>query len=286
MKLHLLSGFLGSGKTTAIQQLYKELTKKGLKVGVITNDQGIRLVDGDLFDNLNIPNRQVRNGCFCCNYNELDNTLQSLILANHPDIIFAESVGSCTDIVATVMKPLLNFHPEMQITFSTFADIRLLKIMLKGDSSIFDENVSYIYFKQLQEAEIIVVAKIDLISKESLQELKQLMNAQYHNKIILYQNSLDSKSIQQWLHVINNTQVNKLSSLQVDYNVYADGEAKLAWYDQELEINSNDNNTLQSALEIINDIYKKIQLHNYSIGHLKFLLKKRKLVLPECQTKK
>ena len=204
MKIHLLSGFLGSGKTTAIQYACHELIKKQKKAGAITNDQGISLVDGDFFEHLNIPNRQVVNGCFCCNYNKLDQSINSLITTNKPDIIFAESVGSCTDIVATVMKPLFNFYPEVQVTFSTFADVRLLRILLKGNAQIFDESVRYIYFKQLEEAGVIVVSKIDLIDKETLEEIQQIMNEKYGDKILLYQNSLDQMSIQQWLHVLDN----------------------------------------------------------------------------------
>ena len=134
MTIHLLSGFLGSGKTTAIQYACSELIKQQKKVGVITNDQGIRLVDGELFEHLNIPNRQVVNGCFCCNYDDLDESIQSLISTNNPDIIFAESVGSCTDLVATVMKPLLQYHPESKVTISTFADARLLQILLNENA--------------------------------------------------------------------------------------------------------------------------------------------------------
>ena len=102
MKIHLLSGFLGSGKTTAIQQACNSLMQQGIGVGVITNDQGIKLVDEGFFNSLGIPNRQVINGCFCCNYNDLDDSIESLISLNNPEVIFAESVGSCTDIVATV----------------------------------------------------------------------------------------------------------------------------------------------------------------------------------------
>lgn len=109
MQIHLVSGFLGSGKTTAIQTACKILMADNYKVGVITNDQGIKLVDTGYFESNSIPNRQVINGCFCCNYNALNQNIQSLIQTNNPDIIFAESVGSCTDIVATVMKPLLQF---------------------------------------------------------------------------------------------------------------------------------------------------------------------------------
>ena len=272
MKIHLLSGFLGSGKTTAIQYACNELIKQQKKAGVITNDQGISLVDGDFFKHLNIPNRQVVNGCFCCNYDDLDKSIQSLITTNKPDIIFAESVGSCTDIVATVLKPLFNFYPEVQVTFSTFADIRLLRILLKENARVFDESVRYIYFKQLEEAEVIVVSKIDLTDKETLLEIQQIINEKYGDKIILYQNSLDPISIQQWLDVLDNQLIEMPSTLQIDYNVYGDGEAKLAWHDQAIEIYSPDYNADQSAVDLMKIIYQKIHLNKYPVGHLKFLL--------------
>lgn len=278
MKIHLLSGFLGSGKTTAIQHACNELIKKQKKVGVITNDQGISLVDGDFFEHLNIPNRQVVNGCFCCNYNDLDNSIQSLIEANQPDIIFAESVGSCTDIVATVLKPLFHYRPETQVTFSTFADVRLLKILLEENSSAFDESVRYIYFKQLEEAGIIVISKIDLIDNESLQEIKQLVEKKYGDKILLYQNSFDEKNIQQWLHVLENKPFATPSSLSIDYDIYGEGEAKLAWHDQQLEVHSTNYNAIQAATDLMKMISQKIHLNKYPIGHLKFLLNGEKKI--------
>lgn len=271
MKIHLLSGFLGSGKTTAILSACNELMKNQKKVGVITNDQGISLVDGGFFEHLKIPGRQVVNGCFCCNYNDLDNNIQSLAETDKPDVIFAESVGSCTDIVATVMKPLLRFRPEFGISFCTFADVRLLKMLLLGNSS-FDESIRYIYFKQLEEAGIIVISKIDLIDSSSLKEIKQIVNKKYGDKVLLYQNSFDKKDIQHWLHVLENRLFNKLPSLQIDYNIYGNGEAKLAWLDQQLKIQSMSYDAARATNCLIKTISQKIHLSEYPIGHLKFLL--------------
>ena len=278
MTIHLLSGFLGSGKTTAIQYACSELIKQQKKVGVITNDQGIRLVDGDLFEHLNIPNRQVVNGCFCCNYDNLDESIQSLISTNNPDIIFAESVGSCTDIVATVMKPLLQYHPESKVTISTFADARLLQILLNENAHVFDESVRYIYFKQLEEAEIIVVSKIDLIDDKPMSEIKEMMKEKYGNKVLLYQNSFDKKNILQWVNTLKNQILEKPLSLQIDYDLYGEGEAKLAWHDEAIEIYSANNNAEAAATDLMLRIYQKINLNKYPIGHLKFLLNGEKKI--------
>jgi len=64
MKLFLIGGFLGSGKTTAIQQACDVLLKEGSRVGVITNDQGEQLVDTEFIKGFNIPTLEVTEGCF------------------------------------------------------------------------------------------------------------------------------------------------------------------------------------------------------------------------------
>lgn len=273
MKLHLLSGFLGSGKTTAIINACNYLLQKNCRAGVITNDQGTRLVDGDFFKSLKIPGEQVVNSCFCCNYNELDNKIESLIKRYNVDTIFAESAGSCTDLVAAVFNPLLQFRPQLQVTVSTFADAGLVYALLKKNKSLFDEDVKYIYWRQLEEAGIVVISRVDLISKAQLEELKQMMNENYKDKIIHYQNSFDISNIKKWLDLLNNfTPETVLQPLQIDYDIYASGEAKLAWLDQEVEITSIDNNAADITIDLINRIFKKIKENDYSIGHLKFLI--------------
>ena len=273
MKIHLLSGFLGSGKTTAIQQAIHVLIQQGIKTGVITNDQGTQLVDGGLFKKLGFPNREVINGCFCCNYNDLDASIVSLSETDATEVIFAESVGSCTDIVATVLKPMLQFRPGTHVTLSTFADARLLQMILNDGAGSFDDAVRYIYLQQLKEASIIVVNKIDLMDEAALLEIKIMMRKKYNSKILLYQNSLNTDSIQQWLQVLDSCHSSPaLPSLNIDYDVYATGEAKLAWIDQLLEICSPHNNAIELATDLANAIYTAICKQQYPIGHLKFLL--------------
>jgi len=97
VKLHIVSGFLGSGKTTAIIGAARALVDEGLKVGIVTNDQGRYLVDTAFFQRAAFPTVEVTGGCFCCNYQDLESQLQQLQERAQPDVIFAESVGSCAD---------------------------------------------------------------------------------------------------------------------------------------------------------------------------------------------
>ena len=78
MDLHVVGGFLGSGKTTAIIGAAKELIRRGKKVGIITNDQGKYLVDTAFFRAENIPTMEVTGGCFCCNFHEFHDNFHRL----------------------------------------------------------------------------------------------------------------------------------------------------------------------------------------------------------------
>lgn len=107
MQIHLIGGFLGSGKTTAIIQAVRHLMQQGVKVGVVTNDKGKHLVDTAFFRAADIPTAEVAGGCFRCNFEELEKRIEQLQQEARPEVIFAESVGSCADMAATVLEPLL-----------------------------------------------------------------------------------------------------------------------------------------------------------------------------------
>jgi G3E family GTPase len=100
------------------------LLQEGVRVGIVTNDQGKYLVDTAFFRALNLPAVEVTGGCFCCNYDDLDARLTQLEAAHQADVIFAESVGSCADVVATVLKLLLQLSAKpasLSVFFPTVA---------------------------------------------------------------------------------------------------------------------------------------------------------------------
>ncbi len=62
----MIGGFLGAGKTTAVAALAQRLVRDGLRVGLITNDQGSELVDTAMLRARGFATEEIAGGCFCC----------------------------------------------------------------------------------------------------------------------------------------------------------------------------------------------------------------------------
>jgi Ni2+-binding GTPase involved in maturation of urease and hydrogenase len=274
MKIHLIGGFLGSGKTTVITAAAKLLIGEGVRCSIITNDQGRYLVDSKYIQGFGIPGKEVTGGCFCCNYNQLDSFISTLKAQVNPELIFAESVGSCTDLVATVLKPLLKFRKDIdQLSFSTLADAQLLFRYLQNQPMPFDADTSYIWEKQLEESEILVLNKIDLLSLEEFQLFRNLVQNSFSSKVLLFQNSLDNASVKKWIEAIHSAPpLMEHKTIAVDYNKYGKGEANLAWLDQSIEFMSDNNSALRAAGQFIDDLVNSVWSKPLPVGHLKFLL--------------
>jgi len=272
MKLYLVGGFLGSGKTTAIVNASQHLIKKDQHVAVITNDQGDQQVDSAFVKSFGIPAAEVANGCFCCNYDQLDKHIHSFIKNIQPDIIFAESVGSCTDLVATVAKPVVREMPGCSVVISVFADATLFLSLFEGKANFISENVHYIYKKQLEEADVLVINKIDLLYPGEIAEIKKHLQNEFPEKTILYQNTFEENNIEKWMKVLEQFEPLDRASLDIDYDLYADGEAQLAWLDESITIVSSQKNAAMIASEIISKIDLDIKENRLTVGHLKFFI--------------
>jgi Ni2+-binding GTPase involved in maturation of urease and hydrogenase len=264
---------LGSGKTTAIIQAARALMRRGLRVGVVTNDQGKYLVDTAFVRMTDIPAVEVTGGCFCCNYADLDKSLDQLS-AQRPDVIFAESVGSCADLVATVVKPLLQLKAGQAAprSFSVFTDARLLRRRLRGDPMPFSEDVVYIYDQQIEEAGLVVVNKIDLLSAEARAEIAALMAQRWAGKPWLAQSSLSEEGVEPWLARVEGGDVLPQRSLEIDYQRYGRGEAQLAWLDEEVRLEAGAGAAADAVRALIGGTLAALREKGAAVGHLKFLL--------------
>jgi hypothetical protein len=143
----VVGGFLGAGKTTLILAAARLLQQRGLRVAAILNDQGDDLVDTHYAGALGVSCDQVTGGCFCCRFPDLMEAAGRL-LENRPDVIFAEAVGSCTDIVATTLRPLVRGYRDR-------FRIAPLTVVLDPRRTFDDPDLDYLYRNQLAEADLL-----------------------------------------------------------------------------------------------------------------------------------
>ena len=239
-QLILIGGFLGAGKTSAILRIAKHLSGRGKLVGIITNDQSENLVDTRLARGVVPLVREVPGGCFCCRSDVLASILVSLATDNQPDFVIAEPVGSCTDIIATVVKPLMNkFETPFRIArYTVLLDgIRALRGMTRNEKGPqFHEDIEYIHTKQLEEADIIAVNKSELLNSKSKREILDYLAARFPNASLKLVSARSGTGILQLLNDILAEPSPQRDSIQVDYKRYASGEARLGWVNMLLQL--------------------------------------------------
>jgi hypothetical protein len=137
---------------------------------------------------------------------------------------------------------------------------------------LFSDDIIYIFGKQIEESDLLIVNKIDLVPESDLHELKKLIDSKLKNKIIIVQNSLNPQNIDNWLNSLENLPPRKRDSLEIDYQSYGKGEADLAWLDEEINFSSSKSEAGISAVNFIENVISDITLKKIPVGHLKFLL--------------
>jgi G3E family GTPase len=274
MKIHLVGGFSGSGKTTAIASACKILADKNITVSIIKDDQVDYVVDTRPSQKFGVPFAKVTGGCFCCNYNQLDFQIDLLKKESNPLVVFAEYSGSCTNLITTLLKPLLEYkRVDIDMAnFSTFVDAQLLLNHLQGAAMTLSVEGKYIWERHIQEAEILIVNKTDLLSKDDLEALRILVKDSYPSKQALFQNSLDKESINNWIETISKPQSHEQLPLDYDQAKYNESGTNLAWLDEEIELITKDDSAVEFAYNLMNKLSANILHKKLLIEHLQFFL--------------
>ncbi len=269
----MVGGFLGAGKTTAIARLAASLHARGLKVGLITNDQGSGLVDTAVLRARGFATEEIPGGCFCCRFNSLVDAAGKLTAATRPDIFIAEPVGSCTDLVATVTYPLRRIYAD-RFTIAPLSVLldaqRAQRVFGLAEGRAFSEKVLYIYRKQLEEADLIVINKSDTIAAADLARLCETLAREYSHAEILVASARSGDGLDAWFaRLLAQDQVAR-RAMEVDYEIYADGEALLGWLNATVQLAADGEFDANALLEhLARDVQARLDATGGEIAHLK-----------------
>jgi Ni2+-binding GTPase involved in maturation of urease and hydrogenase len=205
-----VGGFLGAGKTTLILAAARLLRDRGLRAAAIFNDQGADLVDTHLAAARGVDADQVAGGCFCCRFSDLIDAAERL-RAHAPDVIFAEAVGSCTDISATTLQPLKRLYADR---------FRVAPYSVLVDPDLRRDESPFLFQKQIEEADLICFTRADLY-----REFPHLEGAP-----LRYLSGVTGGGVAEWLDELLSGEIPAGGRiLDLDYEQYARAEAAFAW---------------------------------------------------------
>lgn len=161
LKIDIISGFLGAGKTTLIKKLLSSALK-GQKIVLIENEFGDIGIDGGFLKEAGIQINEMNSGCICCSLvGDFKKALNKVYTEYAPDRILIEpsGVGKLSDVLKAVLSAQL---PDSEVSsLTTVVDAKKCKMYLK--------NFGEFYKNQIEEAKCIILSHTTGIDKEKLE---------------------------------------------------------------------------------------------------------------------
>lgn len=185
-------------------------------------------------------------------------------------------MGSCTDLVASVGYPLRRMYGDhfTIAPLSVLVDpIRARRILGLDAGPSFSPKVRYVYEKQLEEAEIIVINKCDLLDQERCETLKKKLIERFQPRHILVVSTREGIGLTEWFETILNSEITPRSVMDLDYEIYADGEALLGWLNTTVNLSSpSEFDGNEYTLQLARRVQELVTQEKIEIAHLKMTL--------------
>ncbi|WNY26379.1 GTP-binding protein [Methanolapillus ohkumae] len=283
MRVIIISGFLGSGKTTSVLKMSKMLTDAGKKVAIIVNEIGEVGIDGETLDIAGIPSKQITNGCICCSLKySLGVTVSELADVYHPDVLILEPTG--LSFPRQIRDELCELNVMM-----TFSPITALV-----DASRFSTEMSQIpkfITEQLIEAEIIGINKIDLADAEKIGEVESFIKELNPNALLLQMSAVqDAQSVKRLYDILLKSDNQKCASeIEKSFETLNSVEiSNVSTYSGAYDF-SADGFTDKAAGKLLEDIISGAggdlsRVNYYFVGHIKMAIKVGDVLVKVSQT--
>lgn len=270
----MIGGFLGAGKTTLIGRLAKRFQADGKHVCVVTNDQAAGLVDTELLRSQGLEVNEVAGSCFCCNFDGLTGAMEAFETRQRPDVILAEPVGSCTDLIATIALPMMERLGEkfVQSPYAVVLKPSHGRKILSGAGGGFSAKAEYIFRKQLEESELLLLNRIDELGEAEVEQISGLVAQQYPGRPMIGVSAKTGANLETLYQALANPATARSLTMEVDYDVYADGEAELGWLNATVRFESAEPFELDHlSVALVDDLRNQLQRIQAEPGHLKVL---------------
>lgn len=272
IRLIALTGFLGAGKTTTMTALSWYLESQGETVALVTNDQGVDLVDSAIAAAAAGLSSEVTGGCYCCRFEDLASVLEDLINAGQATAVIIEAVGSCTDLQSTVIRPLRKFYADQLdvAPLVTVVDADRYGTLAPQLGTEGESDLAYLFDRQLAEADVIGVNKDDTLDDGQRRALVQELTDRYPRASVITYSAMEGRGLDAVAELLD--AVPAAWDVQVDYDRYAAAEAALAWLNLAVELRATQDNGFGPAtwvMTALETLAGRCAAADAVIGHIK-----------------
>ena len=161
VKVDIISGFLGAGKTTLIKNLFKS-SMKNEKVVLIENEFGEIGVDGTFLKESGVEIKEINSGCICCSLvGDFSSSMKEVVDKFNPDRIIIEpsGVGRLSDIIKAVEK----VDEDLKINI-------VATVVDGGKCKMYHKNFGEFYNDQIAQAKTVIVSKAENLSETKIND--------------------------------------------------------------------------------------------------------------------
>lgn len=270
-----LSGFLGAGKTTTLVAAARLLERGGRRVAIVTNDQGSDLVDTRVAAAAGVSVAEVTGGCFCCRFEDLASVIATAVDGG-ADTVLAEAVGSCTDLTATVVRPLRREYGDrvdiapVVVVVDPARHASFRRSLALDDS---ESDLAYLFDRQLADADVAAINKADLFSGAQTEAVRHdLLRRHPHLRVVPY-SAVSGAGVAEVLDALDAATSDR--AVEVDYDRYAAAEAGLAWLNHSVALAPGATAPIPSArwgTALLSALGSAAERGGWDVGHVKVLI--------------
>ena len=168
IKIDVISGFLGAGKTTLIKKLFAS-NLKNEKVVLIENEFGEIGVDGAFLKDSGVQIKEINSGCICCSLvGDFSKSMKEIVEKFSPDRIIIEpsGVGKLSDIIKAIEK----VEEPLKINI-------VATVVDGGKCKMYFKNFGEFYDDQIKQANTVIVSKTDKLGEEKILAAVELIKS-------------------------------------------------------------------------------------------------------------
>ena len=213
LKIDIISGFLGAGKTTFIERLLKT-NLKNEKVVLIENEYGEVSVDTDILKDTKIEIRELAQGCICCSLvGDFSKSLKTIIDTYNPDRILIEpsGVGKLSDIIKAVAETGLQENVNS-----------LVCLVDAKKAKMYERNFGEFFVDQIESAHTVILSRTDIAKEEVIATAVEIVR-KHNDKAVVVTTPINSLSDEDLIKAYEGVHEDLFEGIDLDH-LHEDGE--------------------------------------------------------------